>query len=206
MSIFSVNLTLAIQLEKALDDGGIIGGNFIEISLNLEKGWNLVNGLVSTKWITGGIEPSSIKAIYGFNPRDKGLVRFYPKPEKEKISPLPIDYMAAYTAFWVYSDKAGTINYVTLGPAPKKRELFAGWNLLGLSPDLIESPENPDLRFEDIKGTCNVERAHYFFNGNWVLFNLPEMDSTLLRRGMAIKVSNNCTFGQLIYQVPQLPN
>ena len=65
-----------------------------------------------------------------------------------------------------------------------------------MTPDIIEGSNNPDLTMDDIKGNCNIQKAYYFFDGQWVLYSMPEMDSTLLGKGLAIKVSENCNFGR----------
>lgn len=67
----------------------------------------------------------------------------------------------------MYSDKAGKSKYEFEEPLPSKywneHKIYKGWNLIGLSNYMIESSANQDLTLDDIKGTCNIEKAYYFF-------------------------------------------
>ena len=182
---------------------------------NFEKGWNLVLGFTFPDKLSGEILPANIKAVYILKQPTQEFVRIYPDPETKKMEGLDDDYYEK-TAQFVYSDKAGKSEYTFEEPLPPKywneHQIYKGWNLVGLSNYMIEGQGNPDLTLKDIKGTCNIERAYYFFGGQWIRFDMPEMDSTLFLKGLLIKVPDNCVMGMVangngnIIPPPQIPN
>jgi len=211
--VFSLLISLAvfvsaIQMEKEIPGYGTISGNFIEPSVYLSGGgWKLIHGLPSPDWLSGRLEPENIKAIYGLHPITKEYVRFYPEnPELNNLD-ISMDYFVGNTAFWVYIEGngiTGEAEYFTLESPPiENRQLFAGWNLLGLTYDLVESPQNPlypeEPTLMDIKGNCIIEKA-YIWHGQWYDlsddgFDVVELESTLENEGLLIKVEDDCNLG-----------
>jgi len=170
-----------------------------EAEVYLSEGWNLISGTIPEDGILtdSDIKISDITAMWYYSPLQKKYIRVYPDIDWDAINQDDEDFVLT-SAMWIYSKRAGVIKYSTLEdyPSLENRQLYSGWNLVSMTPDMIESSENPDLTFEDIKGNCNVEKAYYFFDGDWMLFDMPEMDSTLLGKGMAIRVSDNCKLGK----------
>ena len=206
-------LTLALVFAGI---SSVVYASNVESYYNFEMGWNLVNGFTSPDRLSGGeVIPENIKAVYILKQPTQEFVRIYPNPETKKLEGIQDSYYEK-TAQFVYSDRAGRSEYMFEEPLPPKywneHQIYRGWNLIGLSNYMIESSSNPDLTLDDIKGTCNIEKAYYFFGGQWVKFDMPEMDSTLLLKGLLIKVSDNCVMGMStngngnIIPPPQIPN
>jgi hypothetical protein len=170
-----------------------------EVEIYLQSGWNLIAGSIIEDGILEGSEIGlgDIEAMWYYSPLQKKYLEVYPNTDWEKITSDGQDFVIT-SAMWIYVSKSGTLRYSTIEDylPLENRELKSGWNLVSMNPDMIESPEFEDLAFEDITGTCDVEKSYIFFDGNWVLFDYPEMDSTLLGRGIAIKVSGDCNLGR----------
>ena len=209
-------IILPITLLVLVGISSLVYASNTESYYNFEQGWNLVNGFSFPYKLSGGeILPENIKAVYILKQPTQEFVRLYPDPETKKLEGMDDDYYEK-TAQFVYSDKAGRSKYVFEEPLPPKywneHQIYKGWNLIGLSNYMIEGPSNPDLTLKDIKGTCNIEKVYYFFGGQWVKFDMPELDSTLLLRGLLMKVSDNCVMGMTmkgngnIIPPPQIPN
>ena len=206
-------LTLALVF---VGISSVVYASNVESYYHFEQGWNLVNGFTSPDRLSGGeVIPENIKAVYILKQPTQEFVRIYPNPETKKLEGIQDSYYEK-TAQFVYSDKAGRSEYMFEEPLPPKywneHQIYRGWNLVGLSNYMVESSSNPDLTLNDIKGTCDIERSYYFFGGQWVKFDMPEMDSTLLLKGLLIKVSDNCVMGMTtngngnIIPPPQIPN
>jgi len=195
--------------------GVFVYASNVESYYQFEKGWNLVYGFTSPERLSGGeVISENIKAVYILKQPTQEFVRIYPNPETKKLEGIQDSYYEK-TAQFVYSDVAGRSEYLFEEPLPptywNEHQIYKGWNLVGLSNYMVESSSNPDLTLEDIKGTCNIEKVYYFFDGKWVVFDYPEMDSTLLLKGLLIKVSNDCVLGMIdeestVNPPPQIPN
>ncbi|MEK7504880.1 MAG: hypothetical protein AAB589_01150 [Patescibacteria group bacterium] len=184
----------------------------------IKKGWNLVNGFAPGALDQQSLSSSHIKSIYAFIPTIQQYAQVYPNPDNEKIDSIGDGYLAR-TALWVYSDSDGQTNYSVQEPLPiDTHQLYKGWNLVGVTPEIVESAQQPDLTLNDISGTCRVDKAYVFDDGKWVNLILEaksEMESTLIWDGVALKVQDNCHLGfaggrpvreGTIIPVPQLPN
>ena len=209
-------IILPIILLVLVGVSSVVFASNTKSSYNFERGWNLVLGFTFPNRLNGGeVLPENIKAVYILKQPTQEFVRIYPDPETKKMEGLNDDYYEK-TAQFVYSDKDGRSEYTFEEPLPPKywneHQIYRGWNLVGLSNYMIEGPDNPDLTLNDIKGTCNIDKAYYFFGGQWVKFDMPEMDSTLLLKGLLMKVSDNCIMGMTtkgngnIIPPPQIPN
>lgn len=176
----------------------------------LNEGWNLVTNFIQPSQITGGnIAQSNIKAVYAFVPTTQQYARTYPNPSQSDIALLQSidDDIIEQNAFWVYTDKAGTLTYTsTASPATRveERNLYAGWNFVGVGTDMVESPAYPEMTLEDISGNCNVQKAYAFIQGQWVTITPFPMEDTLVNSGILVKVSNNCQLG-MAAQTPPAP-
>ena len=193
-----------------------------EIGVKLEKGWNLiVDGtpdLMQNRIyaVDSDIRSDNIKAIYGYNTKAKEYVKVYPDGESAKIQVWAASYGQSEntfsTAFWVYSDKAGYLRY-----APdeyildlNQRELFAGWNFVGITPEF------KGRQLKEMKGHCNIEKAYAYNNKNYAGHDSPSWevvrDITNFEgaegTGMIVKVSAACKLGSAASTTapPTLPN
>jgi len=196
--ILTISLMLLVGLAIFVSANSMVKNSkgVYEAEVYLSEGWNLISGTIPEDGILpdSDVKLSNIKAVWYYSPLQKKYLQVHPNTNFnwDAIQQDDDDFVLT-NAMFVYSDKAGLFKYSTLEDYPSDgRQLYSGWNLVSMTPDMIEDSENPDLTFEEIKGNCEVEKAYYFFDGDWVLFDMPEMDSTLLGKGMAIKVSQNC--------------
>ena len=179
-------------------------------SVHLNKGWNLVSGLIGREIILqGDISKDNLEAIYAFIPQVQTYIRIYPNPETDKLRSLgDVDDYIKYSALWVYSNKEGVLNYKPVDSlALKDNPLFTGWNFVAITYDMLGNGGYPRLR--DLAGTCNIQKA-YFFNPeeqNWNTFPMDEdFSSDALNTGIVIQVSNDCKLGTSVADVPSVPN
>jgi len=190
----------AVQLTKELPGYGTITGNYVEQSINFEKGWNLIHGFPNPDWLSGGdIEKNNIKAIYGLNPISVEYARFYPNPESDKIGGSNFAWSESIkmNAFWVYSNKGGRSKITTLEPlALNKVQLLKGWNFVGIVPEMEDS------RFEDYAGTCDVNKIYTWSGINQRWSSHPNPLAIYFERydvgnGFLVKVSSDCSLGEV---------
>ncbi|MBU0760839.1 MAG: hypothetical protein KJ858_04055 [Nanoarchaeota archaeon] len=112
-----------------------------EGSLHTEKGWNLIYGFFNPEEqlsANSDISADDIEAVYAYIPTTNEYARAYPEPEVEKLRQIDDDELLN-TAFWVYSDKSGTIVYEIYDNSYipfDERPLYQGWNFLGLMPEM----------------------------------------------------------------------
>ena len=187
-----------------------------DVTINLEKGWNLVHGFANPEWIiSGDISSSNIKAIYAFNPQSQEYVRFFPNPEDNKISKSNFrwDTYISQNSFWVYSDSKGRMTYKTFQFIPLESvSLFKGWNFVGFTNNIFY---DDSFSWNKVKGNCNYEKIYAWNpeNSEWMTI-APDLESfdlnDFLGMGMIIKVSENCKLGQSqggsITNPPSIPN
>jgi hypothetical protein len=201
-------LSLAILVSAATMENK---GGVYEVGVYIEKGWNLVAGTIPEDGILSDsdVQLSNIKGVWYYSPLQKKYLQVHPNTDWTNLQKDDDDFVLT-NAMWVYSDKAGLFKYSTLKDYPSdERQLYAGWNFVSMTPDFIESGKYPDVTLEELSGDCNIEKAYYFTRGGWIEFDMPEMDGSLLGRGLAIKVSQNCKMGYTggsVSQPPQLPN
>ena len=182
------------------------------VSLNLNKGWNLVSSLTNPQQIISENNQNKITAIYALIPQTQEYVRIYPNPEENKIAQIG-DKFIEETALWVYSSQDVTIQY---NPQPfllKDHQLYKGWNFIGITGEMVGKTLN------QIKGDCEWTGIYTYAKDagrlQWLdLLNNPNfVDKEQLIQdniglGLAIKVSDNCRLGiteEVIPSVPQLP-
>ena len=66
--------------------GGVLTTETEEITIGIEKGWNLVHGFAHPDWIiSGDISSNNIQSIYAFNSQTQEYVQFFPNSD-DKIS------------------------------------------------------------------------------------------------------------------------
>jgi hypothetical protein len=185
----------------------------IEYGTTINEGWNLVYAFIEPEQIQG-IEPSNIKAIYGFMPTTQEYVRFYPNPEMDKITLMDGDQFRN-TAFWVYSDAEtgkefngrynGVEYWLAEEPIPyNERQLYEGWNFVGITSDMVGKS------VEEIKGTCSIEKQYIWISSEKKWATFPEMIyPSMAGKGFIIKVSEDCKLGTPTGEIdspPTIPN
>tara|TARA_Y100000310_G_C20497854_1_gene722440 strand:- start:15 stop:995 length:981 start_codon:yes stop_codon:yes gene_type:complete len=209
------------ETTKDIPGYGSITGNYVESSFKFMNGWNLIHGLPNPEWLSGGdLEASNIKAIYGFNPITQEYIRFYPQPEKNKLSSqnTRVDSMISATAFWVYIDaptEYGESEYWTLEPNEElNKQLVEGWNFVGFLPNYVGKS------FDELKGNCDIQKLYWWqprsqqFNN--ILSDKDRMEvlrySENIGSGLLIKVPESCTLftsssdSSGVPNVPEIPN
>ncbi|MFH1452238.1 MAG: hypothetical protein ABIF88_03640 [archaeon] len=187
--LVSVGFIIFVNAGTMEDNNGIY-----TVGVYIEEGWNLVSGTV----ISDGIMPDSVvkledlKAMWYYSPIQQKYFQVYPETDWEGIMADDEDF-ALSNAMWVYSEKAGLLKYSTLEDySSEERDLYAGWNLVSMTPDFLEGGKYGELTLEEISGNCNFEKVYYYGLGEWKEYNFAEMENSLLGRGLAIKVSQNC--------------
>ena len=171
-------------------------------TVDLQTGWNLVYGFLYTTQIQTSqstVLAKNIKAIYAFIPTKQQYARVYPDPSETDVVLLQSidDDELVQTAFWVSTTKPGKLihNFIDTPASVDGRKLYKGWNFVGVTADMIESPTRPNLTFDNLKGNCVVEKSYVFLEGQWVAINPVPMEDNLLNSGVVIKVSNACQLG-----------
>lgn len=214
LSILGLGLILRTAVFAAdliLEGHGTLSNvEVVQKTIYIHKGWNLVQGLASREWITGGIdlEKRNIKAIFVLNPLNKKYVRFYPSPIREEVNELQA---IEFLTYWVYSDGEGTLNYETAKPETRFRFAWpAGWNIISIIPEFIGKS------LESIKGNCVIEKIYWWSPREQKFLDVRNAFSELTEEGsnvgsgLVLKFSNECKLGVLesnnITPPPQLPN
>ena len=189
-----------------------------KVELELNKGWNIIAGTLPEDGILSDseIQASDIKAIWYYHPQTREYIRVYPNPELSKLQQADEDVYLT-SAMWVYSSKAGIIEYSTLEDYPllENRQLYAGWNFVTITPDMFYEKNGQDVfSWNGIKGNCNFEKI-YAWNPetqSWIPIS-PELESfdfnDFLGYGFIVKVLNDCKLSQPaenVAQPPQIPN
>ena len=200
----SVNSSMDLEYNKA--------------SRFFEEGWNLAYGFLSPAQIVSGeISQDNIKVVYGFIPQTQTYVRLYPNPDSNKLRQIDDDEIAN-TAFLIYSDKTGRINYdLPVGSyvSYQNRPLYAGWNFVGITPDM-------DGILDLESAGCIIQKAANFNDGDNKNWNVID-ENVLANAGMSwnkinfidnpddagngilIKVFNNCKLGLEFPSPPSIP-
>jgi len=184
--------------------------------VRLREGWNIVYGLQTPDQLDGQVlEKSHIKAIYAYIPTTGEYLRAWPNPDSQDWQNLDNvfdDHELLQTAFWVYTDEGANTEY-WLYDEPinvEERTMYAGWNFLGITPDMNGKSLN------ELEGTCNIEKVYHYeaLVQDWSpnLANDDFMDEKLtsdsVGLGIVIKVSNDCNLGSGGSSVtpPTIPN
>ena len=186
----------AVRMEKTYP-GTVVTADFAEQTYHFSNGWNLVPGILNPEWVQ--VNSGNIKAIFAFNPVTQEYVRFYPRPENNKISGTNYNWesFASIGSMWVYSDQDFSSKYWKFGNLPlDSTTLFAGWNFISVTNEM------KGLRFDEIKGNCDLLRVCDYQRQNWECIgsdqvgvqSLADTDSDI-GLGLVIKVSENCKFG-----------
>lgn len=185
------------------------------ISVTLTQGWNLISGIYPPQQISqeSEIKREDIKSVYFYSPAKKDYLQIYPNLDTSFRNDYSDDYVFSHS-MWVYSDKAGILNYDSIVysnyPTISTTQLVSGWNFLTIIPEF----EGKSLTH--IKGTCNIEKAYLWdaSQQQWGSINNLLDDNNILKNegkiggGFVIKVSNDCTLSSSGSNIapPTVPN
>ena len=187
---FVLPITFAIILASAVF---VLADNFnIKYNVAVDEGWNLLQGFVTPDLITGGeITSQDVVAVYAYLPSENKYARIYPNPEV-KVD----DEELLNSAFWVYLKKSGWLEYNVEEEwaYANNRNMVAGWNFVGITPDILGKSLN------EIMGDCNIEKAYFwnFEDKEWNSLTEGRLkdnkfNNDVIGLGVVVKVSNDCT-------------
>lgn len=117
-------------------------------------------------------------------------------------------------SMWVYSEKEG--NVITRWDSSVNIPPFSaysfkkGWNFIWITPEFVGKS------FNNLKGTCNIQKVVAWANGKWAgksqeWFTFSdtnmnqELDDEMVGSGFVIKVLGDCNLGESIVTPPVLP-
>ncbi|HIG96399.1 TPA: hypothetical protein HA249_05950 [Candidatus Woesearchaeota archaeon] len=175
-----------------------------DVSIPMEKGWNLVLGAgalleAAPLGFSAGSEVKfgNLKAMYVYNPSTREYVRILPGVDREKIATFVSTGDLLSIPYWLYSDKAGTLQFRSRGiPAVHYRQLYSGWNLVGISPEM------EGRTFQELFSGCTVEKSFIYNNKVYTGHTEPswervyedsKFEDNAMGYGMAVKVTGQCT-------------
>jgi hypothetical protein len=212
VEVIPIGFIFLVSLAFIVSAGMVNQGNGLyDNTVFLDEGWNIIPGTIPTDGLAddSDIKLDDISAMWYYSPLQKKYIRVHPDPDWEALQQDDDDFVLTIS-MWIHVKRAGSIKYSTLEDYPvlNQRQLYDGWNFVSLTPDMVESQDNPDLTFDDIKGSCIVQKQYLFQNGVWVWFDYPEMDSTLNGRSLVVKVQDDCNFelaGNNGEQPPEIP-
>ncbi len=193
----------------------------VATEIEISKGWNLISMQAEHYSSSDSFKFSDFKYVYIYDPENKEyLLVIYNGQEIENVEPRSGFILEQYnkvmnfgnslrsrgleqtytsqTAVWAYSEKDGKISYQS--ESQSLISLNTGWNFVGITPEM------DGKSIDDIKGTCDVEKAYLFdfvgVNQRWAtIFNLLD-DKNVLKNegkiggGFIVKVSDDCVFDQ----------
>src|SRR3972149_1694069 len=199
-------------------------------SLTVHEGWNLIAGFYFPSQISYSedITPEDVKQLYFLNPFSQSYVEVFPNRnssgfiESDQINAMGDegflgirdDPFLSHITAWVYFDKSGTFKFRNVIGGQEGSfidiqsydPLLDGWNFLGIMPGLFadfEGNTGNSFTLNNIKGTCNIEKA-YFFGGDventneWVEISVNDPVSREdIFKTLAVKVTSNCLLGKI---------
>lgn len=185
----------------------VIDEDRITVSIELEEGWNLAsNGMFAVYPLdTSDIKINNIVAIFYYNPKLKQYRQLHPNREAgtNELYDISENYVPAA---WIYSKRKGTLTFETDDIVKvSERKLKAGWNFLSITPTFMGNSLN------DLKGTCDIQRAYVWWNEKQEWKNVSDglneefyegAASGRLGEGIVVKVSENCRLGSTVAPIP----
>lgn len=175
------------------------------VEQSVDKGWNLLTCfLPNTISADSGIQKDNIKVIWMYI---NILNQYYQSYPENELGEIPVEIsrnldenQLLATACWVYSEKKGTIKYITPERIPnlEDRQINRGWNFVSITPEMT-NPENAPIAeqfgLKDIEGTCNIQKSYVFDFEEQEWFDFPveeELYSHAEGMGWLIKVPEDC--------------
>jgi hypothetical protein len=196
---------------------------FMDKPIHVEKGWNLISGLLFPSQISeGDISPNNIKAGYLLDKSNQKYYQLYPEYDKSHEDFSAINYTSYIRngvneggfILWIYFNKSGDFKFrgvPVLRTGSDSSEdgisdplLVKGWNFIGINPAMFKDENGVSQDFftlNEIRGNCNIQES-YIFNseegGKWDFVNVVGgiISDDYLMRGLAIKVSDDCILGR----------
>jgi len=170
----------------------------ITYTASVREGWNLLNAgtIVFNKLAlteNSDIQPEDIGAVFYYSPSQKEYIQIYPNLDEEKFNiedgRNAQTYLIESSSAWVYVERDGMIEYETDDVVSMtKRQLTSGWNFVSVTENALGKSLN------DLKGTCNIQRAYYYLQGYKELDLNMDFPNDMSSQGLLIKVSNDCSF------------
>jgi hypothetical protein len=192
-------------------DGAILFVRFIEtpepppfpetekIDIELRNGWNLISAPGYGYFSIGSCSPSSKPIAFIYLTDQKRYVSY-----DEALNIMGTDKLKEYLSthsFWVYSYESCKIVFdVEKYSTYSDLQLDQGWNLLGVTKDMVGETMN------NIKGTCTFEKLY-----NWDADSqkwIARTENDLIEKmgyGGIVKVSSTCNLNSNVIQPPILP-
>jgi len=171
------------------------------VKVYLNKGWNLVlyaNLLRDYVVKESEIQKEDILVTYIYSPENKTYLQSYPSYEfsnyLKNLDEFNADYLRlAISPMWIYSNKEGYLEYSRVDvPKFYQVTLISDWNFITITPEMKH------LRFNQIKGSCNIEKVCVFQKQEWECFGEELMSHSVedqdynIGTGMIVKVSEEC--------------
>jgi len=142
----------------------------ITFEVRLNEGWNLVasGAFASYPEQDSEIKSSDLGAIFYYSPLQKKYLQVYPAPTTQrerdaysevfdKEETLESNFQMESRAYWVYSNKAGVLKFMTDDVLPfNQRQLRSGWNFVSITSEML------DKNLGDFKGSCEIEKISYW--------------------------------------------
>jgi len=168
----------------------------------LYEGWNIIAGTNPLDGIKSDseIKIDNILATWYYSPIQQKYIQVYPNPDDDLY--LDDDDFVLTNAMWVYSDTEGELSYSTLEDYPElgSRQIYSGWNFVSITPDMFE---NNEWTIDSIKGTCELEKAYFYFSQEnppmWADFTdktSMTLDDDFVGNGIVIRAASNCQLGK----------
>lgn len=210
----------------------------ITFEVSLEQGWNLVasGGFAHGPGIASDsqIQASDLEAIFYYSPLQEKYIQIFPyltteagqqqystlQNEEEKLEG---NFQMESRAYWVYSNKEGTLKFTTDDVLPfNQRQLRAGWNFVAITSEML------DKSLGSFKGNCDIQKFAYYdssykkwetstpetladkmpagANIGW--YDIVMFEQYQLGEGVLFKVSSDCKLatGGSSVNSPQIPN
>lgn len=174
-------------------------GNASFVEVGIEPGWNLIAGISFSELPAKNSELDfrSILSSYYYDSKLKKDVKIRPNYEAKDISALEL----YRNAFWVFSLKAGKLNYkVSPSFIDRNRlgghyQFYKGTNLIAINDEMYGKS------VLDLRGDCEIDRVQ-FWNAkirNWTSLNPNtrldfQSRDELTGKGLGIIVKNDCNF------------
>jgi len=200
--IFPVAFMVLVSLALFVSAGTMTreGLGPYDVEIELEEGWNLIAGIFPEEAIASNseIKITDLRVVWSYVPK---LVQYYQVYPVNEFDELPVSVASQIdedevltNGMWVYSEKAGMLRYNTLEDYLQlsERQLYSGWNFVTVTPDLVE------IDFENLKGSCNVERFYWWDNirQDWLMLTLTDdLEPQMIGTSALIKVSDDCKLG-----------
>ena len=180
------------------------------IKVYVTQGWNLVAATVPSSITSSSeVKADDITAVWFYSPVQKKYLELYPNLDSAGFASEDDDEVFTSGA-WLYSNKTGMLEYKSMEDYTSfdKRNLYAGWNIFTRTPDMRR------VKLVDMTGTCTVEKAAGYSNGNWAIYTPGtsqwrdlELINSQQDEGSALllKVTKNCNLGKSVSGTSTVP-